>query len=135
MWFKPEDFLFGCQLTRVFREFILIVSMHVIKVTYQDITLAKGILETDVVEVEGRYYFKPEALNGEVLQLKGKGHQYYCPIKDAKADYYNLVWDKKILVKEVGWIYEELANPEFKKIAGKMAFYGKEKGVKIETNT
>lgn len=109
--------------------------MHTVKVTYQDITLAKGILESDVKQLEGRYYFHPASLNKEVFQMKGQGGQYYCPVKQGKADYYNVVWDGKVLVDEAGWVYESLDNKDFAKIEGWMAFYGEEKGIEIEKTT
>lgn len=94
-----------------------------ITATYQDKIIAQGEYGTEVVSVDGNYYFSREVTDFGHLQIKGKGQQYYCPIKKSKCDYYNLVDENEnIIVDEIGWIYETTIEL-YKACAKKIAFY------------
>jgi uncharacterized protein (DUF427 family) len=100
-----------------------------ITVTYKDEIIASGELGKEVVNIEGSYYFDQKVVEMTRLKMKGSGGQYFCPIKQGSCDYYDFVdQDGKVVIDEVGWIYE---NPKYLlPCKGKIAFY-KDKGFTI----
>ncbi len=103
--------------------------MQKIIVSYGDEVLASGVLGKSVVFVEGNYYFEKEVVNFEFLQIHGAGQNYTCPIKRGTCDYYDLVMDSRVIMTEVGWVYESVANKMFEILEHKISFYNQGKGL------
>ena len=80
--------------------------------------IAEGILDKDVVMVEGNYYFDRSKVDFE--HLTKKENAYFCPIKKSPCDYYFLGSNPD---REIAWIYETVASSMFQNIAGKVGFY------------
>ncbi len=81
--------------------------------------IAMGVLDQSVWKIEKNYYFDESGVNLDILSKKLK--TYTCPIKRSVCDYYYL---KSDLSQEIGWCYENILHPSFKKLNGKIGFFG-----------
>lgn len=80
--------------------------------------LAQGQLETDVIVLEGSYYF--DRANVNFGQLKLTGRTYTCPYKGVS------LWvdldTPTAHLENVAWVYDHV-NPGFEHIKGRVGFY------------
>jgi uncharacterized protein (DUF427 family) len=96
--------------------------------------IAQGILGTEVLEVEGYYYFPRSQVNLENTAKVEKA--YFCPIKKSSCDYYYLKDENgNIMPREMCWIYEAVENTLFKQITGLVGFYARDMGNGVSLKT
>ena len=86
--------------------------------------ITSGILEQDILALEGYYYFPKENVNFDLLTMKPA--MYTCPIKNSTCDYYYIKDNNSdAMGGEVAWIYEKINNSLFTQIEGTVGFYPK----------
>lgn len=80
--------------------------------------LAQGVLDEEVIMLEGYYYFAPEKVNMQHLLVSDR--VYVCPYKG------NAYWiDLQGInanVRNVAWVYPE-PKTGYERIAGRIGFY------------
>lgn len=92
--------------------------------------LAQGILGTDVIELEGSYYFDRARVN--FAHLKVTARTYTCPYKGVS------LWidlDTPVArLENVAWVYEHV-KLGFEHIQGRVGFYMRTmRGIVVETD-
>lgn len=86
--------------------------------------IAEGVMGDTAQEMEGNYYIDRNKVDFSKLSKKEKA--YHCPIKNSDADYYYLSDENgEQASEEACWIYENMINPTFKNIEGKVGFYAR----------
>jgi uncharacterized protein (DUF427 family) len=81
--------------------------------------LAQGEPETDVIKLEGNWYFRPEAVALDRLQITDK--TYTCPYKGT-CHWVDHVGADGATIPEVGWVYSN-PKPGFDQIKDRYGFY------------
>lgn len=109
------------------------MSKITIKNLNTGVIIAQGELGENVISMEGNYYFERSLVDLKNTTMKPKA--YFCPIKQSSCDYYFLVDGNGLTNnREMAWIYPEISNTLFKRIAGMVGFYSRDVGNGISAN-
>lgn len=82
--------------------------------------LASGIEGESVIELEGNWYFHPDNVNSDIIDISER--TYNCPYKGV-CHWIDLNAPES-RVQNIGWVYQDTL-PDYKHIDGWIAFYSR----------